>query len=121
MLVGLEVTHPTREMSFAIRASDWSRIKNIIGKLARSSAGSSAWWPVLFGVSPTCVTAALPLFYATGVPPCIAWVFLGAGAVSGIFGGFSFVRDKDDQRRRDRDISEAEAEVGYIDASFDQS
>lgn len=92
------------EMRFAIRKSDWERLKrNLLRCKSDISPNLSGWYFCCFGISGSAAVSMVPLVYATGLA---GWVVPTYGCVTVAAGMVGIVLMKIDRRfgheRKDR-------------------
>lgn len=107
------------EVRFAIRRSDWGRLKRCITICKRdSSPNLSGWYFFCFGIAASAGVSILPLFKATGLAPWIIPAYLCLTGAATIVGLVLVALNRYLNQNRGNRLDELEIDMGDIERGF---
>jgi hypothetical protein len=107
------------ELRFAIRKSDWERLKRSIGKCRTgASPNLSGWYFCCFGVAASAIVSIIPLAVATGVPPWVVPAYWCVTVFATVLGVVLFVIDRRLGREKQDRLEELGIDMKDIESGF---
>lgn len=107
------------ENRFAIRMSDWQRLKRSIGKCKTgASPGLSGWYFCCFGVAASAIVSIIPLTIATGVQPWVVPTYWCVTIFATVLGIVLVVIDRRLGREKQDRLEELGIDMKEIESGF---
>ena len=115
----IDLPQSAAEARFAMRRSDWQRIKRQVNACKSDmTPGYSGWYFLCFGVAGSALLTLVPLYFAVGLPawvmPFYFWSFMATAAM----GGALFCISRKLRKERTERIDELKEDMSEIEACF---